>query len=103
VLTGEAGTHRRPRPPAESTPSSPRSSARGVALDRSRRETQGKRILLANKEALVIGWCVFHAGPSKQGARRCLPIDSEHNAIFQCLPARYARNPAESGRAQDRA
>ena len=56
----------------------------------------GKRILLANKEALVIGGAVFMAAVDKGGAT-LLPIDSEHNAIFQCLPASYARNPAAAG------
>jgi len=56
----------------------------------------GKRILLANKEAAVIGGAVFIAAVEKGGAT-LLPIDSEHNAIFQCLPLRYARNPSESG------
>jgi 1-deoxy-D-xylulose-5-phosphate reductoisomerase len=56
----------------------------------------GKRILLANKEALVIGGAVFMAAALKGGAT-LLPIDSEHNAIFQCLPPRYAGDPAASG------
>ena len=56
----------------------------------------GKRILLANKEALVIGGAVFMRAAEAGGAT-LLPIDSEHNAIFQCLPLRYARKPAESG------
>jgi 1-deoxy-D-xylulose 5-phosphate reductoisomerase len=56
----------------------------------------GKRILLANKEALVIGGAVFMRAVETGGAT-LLPIDSEHNAIFQCLPASYARNPAASG------
>jgi 1-deoxy-D-xylulose-5-phosphate reductoisomerase len=56
----------------------------------------GKRILLANKEALVIGGAVFMTAATNGGAT-LLPVDSEHNAIFQCLPARYARDPAESG------
>ncbi len=56
----------------------------------------GKRILLANKEALVIGGAVFMAAVEKGGAT-LLPIDSEHNAIFQCLPTNYARNPAAAG------
>jgi 1-deoxy-D-xylulose-5-phosphate reductoisomerase len=50
----------------------------------------GKRILLANKEALVIGGAAFMQAVERGGAT-LLPIDSEHNAIFQCLPARYAR------------
>ena len=56
----------------------------------------GKRILLANKEALVIGGAVFMAAVN-EGAATLLPIDSEHNAIFQCLPADYSRDPAASG------
>jgi 1-deoxy-D-xylulose-5-phosphate reductoisomerase len=56
----------------------------------------GKRILLANKEALVIGGAAFMTAAERGGAT-LLPIDSEHNAIFQCLPPGYARNPAASG------
>jgi 1-deoxy-D-xylulose-5-phosphate reductoisomerase len=56
----------------------------------------GKRILLANKEALVIGGAAFMAAVESGGAT-LLPIDSEHNAIFQCLPPGYARNPAAAG------
>jgi len=46
---------------------------------------QGKRILLANKEALVTSGEIFIAAVEEFGAE-LLPIDSEHNAIFQCLP-----------------
>jgi 1-deoxy-D-xylulose-5-phosphate reductoisomerase len=56
----------------------------------------GKRILLANKEALVIGGAAFMAAVDEGGAT-LLPIDSEHNAIFQCLPARWKRDPEASG------
>jgi 1-deoxy-D-xylulose-5-phosphate reductoisomerase len=56
----------------------------------------GKRILLANKEALVIGGALFMAAAAEGGAT-LLPIDSEHNAVIQCLPATYARNPAHHG------
>ena len=45
----------------------------------------GKRLLLANKEALVVGAEVFLAAVRKGGAK-LLPIDSEHSAIFQSLP-----------------
>jgi 1-deoxy-D-xylulose-5-phosphate reductoisomerase len=45
----------------------------------------GKRLLLANKEALVVGGELFLAA-MKQGGARLLPIDSEHSAIFQSLP-----------------
>jgi 1-deoxy-D-xylulose-5-phosphate reductoisomerase len=56
----------------------------------------GKRILLANKEALVIGGAAFMAAVEAGGAT-IFPVDSEHNAIFQCLPAGYARDPAAAG------
>ncbi len=46
---------------------------------------RGKRILLANKEALVMAGPVFVAAARDNGAT-LLPIDSEHNAVFQCLP-----------------
>jgi len=45
----------------------------------------GKKVLLANKESLVMAGPVFMRALAKSGAR-LLPIDSEHNAIFQCLP-----------------
>jgi len=46
----------------------------------------GRRILLANKEALVVSGALFMRAAHASGAR-ILPIDSEHNAVFQCLPA----------------
>jgi len=45
----------------------------------------GKKLLLANKEALVVGGDVFLAAV-RQGGAVLLPIDSEHSAIFQSLP-----------------
>ena len=45
----------------------------------------GKKVLLANKESLVMAGPLFMAALVESGAR-LLPIDSEHNAIFQCLP-----------------
>ncbi len=45
----------------------------------------GKRLLLANKEALVVGGAFF-MDAVRQGGGALLPIDSEHSAIFQCLP-----------------
>jgi 1-deoxy-D-xylulose-5-phosphate reductoisomerase len=56
----------------------------------------GKRILLANKEALVIGGAAFMAA-ARTGGATLLPVDSEHNAVFQCLPSAYAGDPAASG------
>lgn len=48
----------------------------------------GKTILLANKEALVMSGPLFMSAVVESGAA-LLPIDSEHNAIFQCMPAQY--------------
>jgi len=45
-----------------------------------------KRILLANKESLVMAGALFMEEVGRHGAQ-LLPVDSEHNAIFQCLPA----------------
>ena len=45
----------------------------------------GKKVLLANKESLVMCGELFMAAAADSGAR-IIPIDSEHNAIFQCLP-----------------
>lgn len=50
---------------------------------------KGKRILLANKEALVISGHLFMQTAVEHKAV-ILPIDSEHNAIFQCMPADFA-------------
>ena len=47
----------------------------------------GKKILLANKESLVVAGALFMRAVKKSGAT-LLPIDSEHNAIFQCLDNR---------------
>jgi 1-deoxy-D-xylulose-5-phosphate reductoisomerase len=45
----------------------------------------GKRLMLANKEALVVGGALFMRAV-REGRATLLPIDSEHSAIFQCLP-----------------
>jgi 1-deoxy-D-xylulose-5-phosphate reductoisomerase len=50
----------------------------------------GKRILLANKEALVLSGRLLLDQVEENNAT-ILPIDSEHNAVFQCLPADYGR------------
>ncbi len=49
----------------------------------------GKKVLLANKEALVMAGPLFMRAVEQYGAQ-LLPIDSEHNAIFQCLPADFS-------------
>jgi 1-deoxy-D-xylulose-5-phosphate reductoisomerase len=54
----------------------------------------GKRVLLANKEALVTSGAIFMSAVKSSGAE-LLPIDSEHNAIFQCLPLKQQENVGE--------
>ena len=56
----------------------------------------GKKVLLANKEALVLSGHLFMDAVAESGAV-LLPIDSEHNAVFQALPAGYARDPQRAG------
>ncbi|MBC3906151.1 1-deoxy-D-xylulose-5-phosphate reductoisomerase [Undibacterium umbellatum] len=56
----------------------------------------GKKVLLANKEALVMSGQLFIDAVKDSGAV-LLPIDSEHNAIFQCLPGNYNRQPGQHG------
>jgi 1-deoxy-D-xylulose-5-phosphate reductoisomerase len=56
----------------------------------------GKKVLLANKEALVMSGQLFMDAVADHGAT-LLPIDSEHNAIFQCLPADFRRNLSAHG------
>ncbi|MDD9896415.1 MAG: 1-deoxy-D-xylulose-5-phosphate reductoisomerase [Gammaproteobacteria bacterium] len=57
--------------------------------------TNGKRLLLANKEALVMSGDLFMESAARSGAE-IIPIDSEHNAVFQCLPANSASNGVSS-------
>ena len=56
----------------------------------------GKKILLANKEALVMSGQLFMDAVHDHGAT-LLPIDSEHKAIFQSLPQSYNRSPGAAG------
>jgi 1-deoxy-D-xylulose-5-phosphate reductoisomerase len=56
----------------------------------------GKRVLLANKEALVMSGRLFMDAVAEARAE-LLPIDSEHNAIFQCMPADKVRDPGAAG------
>ena len=56
----------------------------------------GKRILLANKEALVMSGQLFMDAVHASGAE-LLPVDSEHNAIFQCMPPTLPDSPQQSG------
>ena len=56
----------------------------------------GKKVLLANKEALVMSGQLFMDAVQENGAV-LLPIDSEHTALFQCLPHNSGRVPQASG------
>jgi 1-deoxy-D-xylulose-5-phosphate reductoisomerase len=58
----------------------------------------GKRVLLANKEALVMAGSLFMQ-QVRDGKAQLLPIDSEHNAVFQCLPhSLQTQGPHKNGR-----
>jgi 1-deoxy-D-xylulose-5-phosphate reductoisomerase len=56
----------------------------------------GKRVLLANKESLVVAGALLMQAVAESGAE-LLPIDSEHNAIFQCLPPNFSIGLAAVG------
>jgi 1-deoxy-D-xylulose-5-phosphate reductoisomerase len=56
----------------------------------------GKRVLLANKEALVMTGGLFIGEARRHGAA-LVPIDSEHNAIFQCLPRDFTGDLGAAG------
>jgi 1-deoxy-D-xylulose-5-phosphate reductoisomerase len=56
----------------------------------------GKRVLLANKEALVMTGRLLMDEVRRAGAQ-LIPIDSEHNAIFQCMPGGYLPGDAAPG------
>jgi 1-deoxy-D-xylulose-5-phosphate reductoisomerase len=56
----------------------------------------GKKVLLANKEALVMSGPLLMDAVAASGAV-LMPIDSEHNAIFQCMPSGYQRTPDHCG------
>ncbi|WP_394169839.1 1-deoxy-D-xylulose-5-phosphate reductoisomerase [Saccharospirillum alexandrii] len=55
----------------------------------------GKRLLLANKESLVVAGDLLMSAVKRSGAE-LLPIDSEHNAIFQCMPGEHRRQGVAS-------
>jgi 1-deoxy-D-xylulose-5-phosphate reductoisomerase len=95
VLAGEAGLVAAAALPEADTVLAAIVGAAGLAPTLAAARA-GKRILLANKEALVIGGAAFMAAVDSGGAT-LLPIDSEHNAIFQCLPAMRKRDPMAVG------
>ncbi len=57
---------------------------------------KGKRVLLANKESLVMSGGLFMDAVRENGAE-LLPVDSEHNAVFQCMPADFQNGLQQSG------
>lgn len=56
----------------------------------------GKRVLLANKEALVVSGRLFMDAVNRHGSV-LLPIDSEHNAVFQCMPGDFSQGLGKVG------
>lgn len=56
----------------------------------------GKRVMLANKESLVMSGQLFMDAVQESGAE-LLPIDSEHNAVFQCMPGNFKHGLARVG------
>jgi 1-deoxy-D-xylulose-5-phosphate reductoisomerase len=56
----------------------------------------GRRVLIANKESLVVGGALL-VDAARAAGSTLIPIDSEHNAIFQCLPHRAAMGEAAPG------
>ncbi|MFB3059487.1 MAG: 1-deoxy-D-xylulose-5-phosphate reductoisomerase, partial [Gammaproteobacteria bacterium] len=56
----------------------------------------GKRVWLANKESLVMAGSLFMAEIARHGAE-LIPVDSEHNAVFQCLPMGFSAGLNEKG------
>ncbi len=61
----------------------------------------GKQILLANKEAIVMAGDLF-LQTCRENSAQVLPIDSEHNAVFQCLPSAVALRTAQSNEISNR-
>ncbi len=95
VLAGEAGLR---EVPASAEPDTGMAAIVGAAgpAPTLAAVRAGKRVLLANKEALVMSGKLFMDAVERHGAE-LLPIDSEHNAIFQCMPADKVRDPCGAG------
>ncbi|HET8850670.1 MAG TPA: 1-deoxy-D-xylulose-5-phosphate reductoisomerase, partial [Marinobacter sp.] len=95
VVAGEAGLCEAASDPKVDTVMAAIVGAAGLAPTLSAVRA-GKRVLLANKEALVMSGQLFMDAVAGSGAE-LLPIDSEHNAIFQCMPADKIRDPRGAG------
>jgi 1-deoxy-D-xylulose-5-phosphate reductoisomerase len=95
VLAGAAGVVELARDAAADTVMAAISGAAGLASTLAAAEA-GKRVLLANKESAVMAGSLLIAAVRRGGAT-LIPIDSEHNAIFQCLPATWRAGERVSG------
>jgi 1-deoxy-D-xylulose-5-phosphate reductoisomerase len=95
VLQGEAGLCTIAALPAADTVIAAIVGAAGLAPTLAAARA-GKRILLANKETLVLAGALFIEAV-REGGATLLPIDSEHNAIFQCLPHAKAHDVGAVG------
>ena len=95
VLTGEAAAIDAARAPEADTVVAAIVGAAGLPATLAAARA-GKRILLANKEALVMTGPLFLDAVEQSGAQ-LLPLDSEHNAIFQSLPKGFRRGLAGEG------
>lgn len=87
VLAGESGLEEIASDPVADTVMAAIVGAAGLAPTVAAARS-GKRLLLANKESLVMAGGFFMSAV-REGGAELLPIDSEHNAIFQCLPGGY--------------
>lgn len=95
ILSGEAGLVAAAGMPGVDTVMASIVGAAGLKPTLRAAET-GKKVLLANKESLVIAGEVFVAIARRNGAR-VLPVDSEHNAIFQALPEGFEQGLDKAG------
>ena len=92
VLAGEPGLEEIASDPVADTVMAAIVGAAGLAPTVAAARS-GKRLLLANKESLVMAGGFFMSAV-RDGGAELLPIDSEHNAIFQCLPGGYRTGDA---------
>jgi len=95
VLQGEAGLHRIVTAAEVDTVMAAIVGAAGLPSTLAAAQA-GKTLLLANKESLVMGGQLLMQAVREAGAR-LLPIDSEHNAIFQCMPVDDTARPSLKG------
>lgn len=95
VLSGEAGLIEVARHPESRYVMAGIVGAAGLLPNLAAAEA-GKRVMLANKESLVMSGQLFMDAVRTHGAE-LLPIDSEHNAVFQCMPACFGRGLPDVG------